>query len=250
MSFSVIALIKAIILPPTINFILIVVGLLNNKHKVLSRVFVSVGFLTLLLFCFTPFSHFLLKSLEKNPALIPPVTVNDEQAIVVLSGGSFPDAKEYGKAIDGSDTLERDHYAAFLYKQTALPILVSGGRVGSNRFSEASVMADTLKNSFNIDVTWKEENSINTAENAIYSAKILKANGINTIFLVTHAWHMSRAEIMFERQGIKVTPAPTIFTPDLMTPGWQNYFPSVSALYQTRIALHEYLGMFWYKLRY
>ena len=251
MSLSTIAFIKAIILPPTVNFISILFGLLIfNKYKILSRFFISVGALTLVLFCFEPFSNVLLHNLEKYPALAPPVMVNNEHAIVVLAAGSQPGAKEYGKAIDGLATLQRDHYAAFLYKQTTLPILVSGGRVDSEYFSEASVMADTLKNSFNIDVTWQEENSTNTAENAIYSARMLKDNGIDTIFLVTHAWHMPRAVMMFEQQGIRVTPAPTIFTSIVSDTAWSYYIPSVSALYSSRIALHEYMGLLWYKLRY
>ncbi|MCZ6803061.1 MAG: YdcF family protein [Proteobacteria bacterium] len=78
----------------------------------------------------------------------------------------------------------------------------------------------------------------------------MKENGIDSIYLVTHAWHMPRAVMMFEHEGINVTPAPTIFVIDVTDPAWSYYIPSASALYGTRIALHEYIGMLWYKLRY
>ncbi len=209
-----------------------------------------IGALSLVLFCFPPFSALLLKGLEQYPPLEPPVTVQNEQAIVVLSAGSYPYAKEYAKAIDGAAALQRNHYAAFLHKQTGLPVLVTGGYVGSVNISEASVMADTLKNSFNTEVTWQETKSRNTAENAMYSAEILKENDIKTIYLVTHAWHMSRAVKMFEQQGIKVTPAPTMFVSEITDTTLSYYMPSASALFSTRRALHEYIGIFWYKLRY
>jgi uncharacterized SAM-binding protein YcdF (DUF218 family) len=251
MSLSFIALIKAIILPPTINFISIVLGLLlYRKYKFFSRFLLYVGALSLVLFCFPRFSDQLLKSLEKYSALEPPVVIDNQQAIVVLAAGYHPNLKEYAKAIDGAATLQRNHYAAFLYKQTGLPILVTGGNVELEFPSEASVMADTLNNSFNVDVTWQEDKAKNTAENAIYSAALLKENGIDRIYLVTHAWHMPRAVMMFEQQGIKVTPAPTMFTSDVTYSDWSYYIPTASALNDVRIALHEYIGMLWYKLRY
>ena len=251
MSLSIIAVIKAIILPPTINFISIAIGLLLiNKNKILSRLFLYSGAWLLLLFCLPPFSDLLLKSLEKYPALEPPVVINNEQAIVVLAAGISPYAKEYAKAIDGAATLQRNRYAAFLYKQTNLPVLVTGGIIDLENTSEASVMADTLNNSFNVKVTWQEDKARNTAENAIYSAAMLKYNDIDTIFLVTHAWHMPRSVMMFEQQGIKVTPAPTMFTSEVTYSEWSNYVPTASALYDVRISLHEYIGMLWYKLKY
>ena len=251
MSLSFIALIKAIILPPTLNFITIALGLLLlKKHKVLSQVLLYLGALSLVLFCFAPFSDLLLKSLEKYPALEPPVVINNEQAIVVLAAGSHASAKEYGKDIDGAATLQRNQYAAFLYKQVKLPVLVTGGLFEPKQLPESAIMADTLKNSFDVEVRWEEDKARNTAENAIFSAAILKGNGINKIYLVTHSSHMSRAVMMFEQEGINVTPAPTIFTFDVNDPDWSYYIPSASALYGTRTALHEYIGLLWYKLRY
>jgi uncharacterized SAM-binding protein YcdF (DUF218 family) len=250
MSLSLIAIIKAIIFPPTFNFIFIALGLITKRKKVLSQLLLYFGLLLLLLCCLPVFSKALLKSLEKYPALIPPVSVNKEQAIVVLSGGSYPQAKEYGKSIDGHLTLQRNNYAAFLHKQTQLPVLVTGGKVNLDIGSEAAVMADTLNDSFNVEVKWEEAQSLNTAENAIYSAAILKENGIDSIFLVTHAWHMPRSVMLFEQQGLNVTPAPTIFVSSKDEFALIDYLPSAGALYKTRVALHEYLGLIWYKLRY
>ncbi len=250
MSLSFIAFVKTLVLPPILNFIIIAIGVCFKRKKNLSRFFIYTGSLSLLLFCFSPFSNFLFKSLEKYPALLPPVSVNGEQAIVVLGGGIHPIQMEYGKEIVGSTTLQRNHYAAFLYKQVKLPILVTGGLFEPRLYSEAAVMAETLTDSFNVEVTWQEGKSRNTAENAIFSAEILKQNNIDKIFLVTHARHMARAAMMFEQVGMKVTPAPTLFTKDDIKSGWTYFIPSLSALSNTREALHEYIGILWYKIRY
>ncbi len=250
MSYSFITVIKILILPPAINFILISVGLFLKQKKILARLFLYTGSVSLVIFCLPVFSNFALKNLQKYPALKPPVVVNNEQAIVVLSGGSYVDAKEYAKDTDGFITLQRNHYASFLHKQTGLPILVTGGNIDLIHNTEAAVMTDTLENSFNVKVKWQEHKSRNTAENAMYSAYILKENNIDTIYLVTHAWHMLRSVMMFEREGINVTPAPTIFIEDKHRFSLFDFIPSASALFQTRIALHEYIGILWYKLRY
>jgi len=250
MSLSIIAFIKAIILPPMFNFTLIAIGLCFKSKKTLSRIFVYTGSVSLVLFCLPVASHFFLKNLEVYSALNLPVVVNDEQAIVVLSGGSHADAKEYAKDTDGFITLQRNQYAAFLQKQTSLPIMVTGGNIELGDNTEASVMADTLKTSFNAEVVWQEHKSRNTAENAIYSIAILKENNIDSVYLVTHAWHMLRSVKVFEQNGIKITPAPTVFTPDRDIFLLIDFIPSAAALYKTRIALHEYIGIIWYKFRY
>jgi len=54
-----------------------------------------------------------------------------------------------------------------------------------------------------------ENDSENTAENAFYSAEILREKNIKTIILVTSAMHMPRSVALFEAQGLNVIPAPT-----------------------------------------
>jgi uncharacterized SAM-binding protein YcdF (DUF218 family) len=50
-----------------------------------------------------------------------------------------------------------------------------------------------------IDAKWLGEQSNTTQENALQSTQILKKEGIKTIYLVTHFWHMPRTKIQFEK---------------------------------------------------
>jgi uncharacterized SAM-binding protein YcdF (DUF218 family) len=92
---------------------------------------------------------------------------------------------------------------------------------------------------------------MNTMQNAMYSARILRKSGVNKVYLVTHAVHMRRAVWAFRHQGLAVTPAPTVYgmyrLNEVRTP-W--FIPAMQALVWSRRALYEHLGMLWYELRY
>ena len=97
---------------------------------------------------------------------------------------------------------------------------------------------------------WLEPKSRNTAENAAFSAVLLKEQKIERILLVTHAWHMPRAYGAFNHEGLKVTPAPTVFeAPEHVERNINHFLPSAHALSKSQFALHEYLGQFWYWLK-
>ena len=56
-------------------------------------------------------------------------------------------------------------------------------------------MKQVLEREFQVPVTWVEETSRNTLENARGSFQVLGAAGIRRVYLVTHAWHMPRARL-------------------------------------------------------
>jgi uncharacterized SAM-binding protein YcdF (DUF218 family) len=169
-------------------------------------------------------------------------------AIVVLGGGTYFHAPEYGGDTVGKETLERLRFAAKLQRETGKPILVTGGAPLGNITSEAAQMKQVLEHEFNVPVQWAEVASDNTLENAQLSRKLLKQAGISRIYLVTHAWHMPRAVLSFQASGFQVIPAPTGYTTryqnDLLA-----FLPNATALRDSRIFMHELIGMFWYQLK-
>jgi uncharacterized SAM-binding protein YcdF (DUF218 family) len=133
-------------------------------------------------------------------------------AIVVLSGGLRKSPPEQGGDMIGEDTLERVRRAAQLWRETHLPVLVSGGPVPGSAKTLARTMTESLQRDFGITDVREEDRSETTYENAKYSARILNAAGIGSIYLVTHAAHMPRAAEAFKHSGLRVVPAPTGFT--------------------------------------
>ena len=246
-------LLKTLLLPPAINFIFAAIGLLLLKMKPrLGKVLLSLSFISLYMFSLSPVSKWLVSGLEDYPAIVIVKDNIQEQAIVVLGGGRIENTPEYVHDTVNSWTLERVRYGALLSKQTQLPVLVSGGRLRDEQQSEADLMQYALQQDYGITTVIKEEQSRNTAENAIYSARLLKEQGIEKAYLVTHAWHMKRAVYAFEQTDIKVTPAPTIFSSSSVIhhPVLAWFSPSAGALSRSSFVVHEYIGLIWYRIRY
>ncbi len=126
-------------------------------------------------------------------------------AIVILSGDVERAAG--GDADVGALTLERERAGAVLARRTGLPVLVTGGLVTAPP-PVAEMMAASLAADFGVTVRWTENRSTTTWENAQFSVPMLRAEGVQRAFLVTHAWHMRRAVLAFARAGLEVVPAP------------------------------------------
>jgi uncharacterized SAM-binding protein YcdF (DUF218 family) len=109
-------------------------------------------------------------------------------------------------------------------------------------------MKQVLEQEFNVPVRWVEDASDNTLENARLSRQLLKQEGITRIYLVTHAWHMARAVLSFQRAGFQVVPAPTAYTTRYRT-DLLAFVPNAHALHDSRIFMHELIGMLWYRLK-
>ncbi len=250
MSSEVFRTILDLLLPPMGPLILITLGLLVWLFRMpkFAAFCILLGAVLLYLASIPYFARQLLDPLQYEHEVLKEIP-SDIQAIVVLSGGRLPIAREYD-SLDtvNATTLQRLRYAAKLAKATELPILAVGGTVNDERRSEATLMKHIFEIYFGVQVTWMEHKSKNTFENAKFSKSILDDNSISSFLLVTHAYHMPRAVWCFEKVGLEPTPAPTVFYKrNTHTPNYQDYLPKVSALRHTKIALHEYFGKLWYK---
>jgi uncharacterized SAM-binding protein YcdF (DUF218 family) len=191
----------------------------------------------------------LIGPLEKLTVPLTSVRDTKAQAIVVLGGG-FANGGEYdGKEVPNAITLVRLRYAAKLHGDTTLPILVTGGAADNASLTEAAQMARVLREDFSTPVKWLENQSRNTAENAAFSAAILQKVGVQRILLVTDAIHMSRSKRIFERKGLEVVAAPTQFLSHGRLTR-EAFIPNTSALNHAGYAMHEWIGLMWYELRY
>lgn len=233
------------LLPPLNGIVLVAAGwLLFRARPPLARTLLGVGLVLLWVQALPATGHFLLGLLEGEPISLAQTA--DAQAIVVLGGGRYRMAPEYGGDTVGTASLARVRYAAKLHRETRLPILVSGGKPEGAGLSEAETMRSTLADEFGVPVRWVEADSINTSENARASARLLNSAGIDKILLVTDASHMPRAQGAFEAAGLTVLPAPTLFHRRPLTP--VDYLPRSYGM--ARIAIHEWVGRLWYRLRH
>lgn len=91
------------------------------------------------------------------------------------------------------------------------------------------------------------ENPRNTAE----EAALMKTNGVEKVALVTSAWHMKRARMLFERSGLKVIPSPTDFEMTFVAENpleIGDVFPSHDGLLRNTLAIKEWIALAGYGL--
>ncbi len=243
-------ILEALLLPPFGPLLWIVAGLvLSNWRPRLGRLLSWTGVLVSLVLMIPATISWLLGPLEAVP-VVTPAALQGAGAIVILGGGRRSYAPDFGGETVNRLTLERVRYGARLAKVTRLPVLVSGGVATEEFHSEASLMAESLREDFGVQPRWLEEYSVNTAENARNAAILLRRAGIERIVLVTQAAHMPRARRYFEAEGLTVIPAPTGFQSSPASAddcfncfNWFDWLPTQNASYAGWYALHEWAGL-------
>lgn len=242
--------------PPGILLLLAFLGFfIQFRRRVIGNIVVGLSLVALSALSLPVTGRALIAPLETGAHSLPPASLTPDEAkkqadaIVVLGGGRYPQAPEYGDADAVSEsTLHRLRYAAYLHRRTGLPMLVTGGAPFGEPAPEALLMQEALENDFQIRPRWTEARSRNTQENAAFSKEILAAAGIRRIYLVTHAWHMRRARLAFEHAGFKVIPAPTGYATRFKL-SVLDFLPDARALDNSGLFFHEVAGIGWYYLR-
>lgn len=235
--------IKPLILPPGALLLLVLGGLIGGGRR--GRV-LALAAAAGLAVCGMPATDRLLNvALDRMVPAAPPGLV--PSAIVVLSGDYRTVAPEYGHPTIGPSTLARLRHAAHLHRRSGLPILASGGGSPPGLQPDmGEAMRLSLEQDFAVPVRWVEGRSRNTLENAVESARILRAEGIDAVLLVTHASHMARAARVFAAAGLRVVPAPAGGGDGLAIPAPRDLLPTAGALARSSDAVHELLGLVWY----
>lgn len=231
-------------LPPGIFIVLLTILTvrLYRREKNMARILtlIAVG---LYLSSTSFMGNLLLKTLENG---YNPPSVIDGDVLIMLGGGATQDTPD----IDGLGQLSdsggnRLLTTARLHKKTGLLIILSSGRVFDDTGDESQIAKRQLiglgvpENKIIVENT-----SRNTRENAQNTKQILEKNGFRKPLLITSAFHIKRAVKNFNKVGIVVQPYPTDYKVSKKSVLYLNKFvPSYTGLFQTGMALREYLGL-------
>lgn len=195
------------------------------------------------------FSYYLMGRLERDYPARPLAAIENADAIVLLGGALRGDSR-MGILPDMNQYADRLVHAVALYNAGKAPhLLLTGGSAPGSR-SEAQLMQDVLVvMGMPPEALILEDQSSNTRDNAVNSARLLKARGLNRILLVTSAFHMPRAVPLFRNQGLEVIPAPTDFQQVILESTLPSGIPGIKNLFRSTEALHEMVGYQIYRLR-
>lgn len=200
----------------------------------------------------------LTRNLEWRYRLPEPAPNAD--AILVLSGG-LVDRVPPRQTIEVADAGDRLLYAAHLFKQRKAGLIICTGGVatgGDAPRSAAEVMAEFLTTlGVPREAIVTEGASSNTREHARNLPAIFQERKIKKVLLVTSALHMPRSVGVFHKQfpEVELVPAPTDFhaTEQRAAAPWYRQLgavvPTPARLLAFSEAMHEYLGLAYYKLR-
>ena len=221
--------ISAAIMPLSITLIILFIGLLflNSKDIKKAKLFLTTGFISLIVISYQPFSNFLLKPLEITYPKLTHIP-NDVTHILLLGG----------------DRKNRGWEALRLYHKIKDAKIITSGYKASKKIPEAIRTAKILQ-----EIAIPKQDIIihskpkDTREEVIKTKELL---GNKPFILVTSAYHMPRAMRLFQKEGLNPIAAPTDIKAN------QNKYTSIpegSSMIKTQIALHEYLGILWSKIR-
>lgn len=199
-------------------------------------------------------AHVVAAPLERRATTWPPpppwADREAPEAIVVFAGG-IQGAKAPGAPLDGGSMERVQEAVARARRWPGALVIVSGGtREGLDaRLSAGSRMAEVaLELGLEPSRLVVETGSRNTYENAVKCAALLRERGIRRVALVTSPLHMVRARAALRKQGYltQALPPPA---PRLGPARLDWILPDEEAAQRMAWAIHEWLGLAWYRAR-
>lgn len=240
-------LIPLLISPLFVVIILVLWGIYFNSKRAILLAF------SILVFCSLPvFSNKLILNLEKDYALSPISSSKTAHAVVVLSGMVRTVEGTNGLRYELGDAADRIFAGIDLIKEKKAPILIlTGGRLPwSIGKTEGSYLREIcLKYGISSEIVHITENVQNTEQEAKAVAKLLKRADAN-IILVTSAFHMPRAQKVFESMGVIVSPFPVDFRSTIKKISILDFIPSAKAFHDNSFFVRELIGRLYYTLKY
>ena len=236
-----------IVSPLFLIIFLIILGTIIKSKKI------TLFGVVILIFCSLPIiSSKLINYLEKDYILEDALTIDNADAIVVLSG-MIKTIKvndklkyEFGGGVDrilsGIDLFKNNKASLLILTKGQLPW--SLGMPEGEYLKEFAIKFGVPEESILLT-----DNVQNTDQEAKSVKKLLNSNDAKVI-LITSAFHMPRAKKVFEASNIKVIPFAVDFINSHQKLTFMSFIPSADALSGTSLFVREMIGRLYYNLKY
>lgn len=239
------SIIGAMLVPSGLAYTLFVLGLLTALKapwRKFSWALLALSGAITTIFSTGSVATALLSPLEyEYPAVHDTRTHQDIRRIVVLTGYAADDP---AMPLTG-----RMHWASAFRVMMALQlqrggcdacdVIVSGEPTTARIMGESLLALGLPRERLSLETA-----SLTTADSATNLQPLLK----EPFFLVTSAGHLRRSLAVLHKQGLQPVPVPT----DYQGPkDWRNAEerPSPQSLVTSDLAMHEYIGLLWYRLK-
>jgi len=205
-----------------------------------------LGMCILFLLSIEPVSNLLIYCLECQYKLPSDEVLSDLDMVVILGGGANISGGFREHAEARGLTYARLFNGVRIYKRSgARTLALCGG---------SSEVMKTLARELGVQESKiiTETRSGTTMENATELAKLLPPTEQRRIGLVTSALHMLRSEKTLKKQfpNDTIVPIPVNY---IYSPDWyylKGFVPSTNTLLKSNYAIHEWVGIVYYSIRY
>jgi uncharacterized SAM-binding protein YcdF (DUF218 family) len=238
-------IITSFLIPPGVFISILIVSTIFSKKK--TRILLCVLAFFIYFISLEPTKDFILIPLENSYPLPSFERIRACDAYLVLGSSVREGAPSLkGKGELSEEGCERVLGAFMLYSLEKRPIILTGGSIF--RKEADSPYAKRLLLSLGVkerDIV-VETKSRDTEENAKYAKEIAKELKIRRIVLITNAYHMRRAYILFSKY-FEVTPYPVGFRTSRRSYDYLSFLPEASNLRYVASGIREYLGLAYLK---
>ena len=240
------------ILPLIVSPLFIILGLIILGLIIGSKKTSFMGLIVLVVCSLPIFSNRLIAYLEHNYQLKNISEVDTADAIVVLSGMVRTIQTNEVSSYEFSESVDRIFAGIDLFKENKAPSLILTG--GKMPWSIGKPEGEYLRDvAIKYGVPRKNilltENVQNTDQEAKSVKKILTIDAPKVI-LVTSAFHMPRAQKVFEEVGIRIVPFPVDFRNASSKLTFMHFMPSAKSIWETSFFVKEMIGRTYYNLKY
>ena len=198
------------------------------------------------------FSDFIMKIVEGEYKYQKLENLDKVDAIVILGGMLKIYEFENNYTVEWQDP-DRFFKGIELYNSFKSDKIVFTG--GKSPFNMTAVSEGSVLKNYALKYGVLEEDIIvtkevlNTYDESLAVSEVLGEN--KTVILVTSAFHMKRAKLLFEQQGVKIIPYKVDFKSSINSRLYFiDFVPNSLALKKTEIALRELLGRLYYSFRW
>ncbi|MBI3583018.1 MAG: YdcF family protein [Nitrospinae bacterium] len=250
-------LLRAVANPIVGILLLLITGILLTRDLRRQKLFKSgwyllaLGISILFLLSISPVSDGLVYFLESQYQPPSKEAISKADIIVILNGGVSPSGGFRKKPEASGATYSRVFNGVEIFKQCNAKILALSG-IGDQKDIEgtANVMKDfAISLGVPADKIIVEPKSRNTFEHTVELAKLFPPTKDLKIGIVTSALHMPRSVQLFQKKfppdAIIPLPVGYIYSP--LEYEIESLIPSSHTLSKSSYAIHELLGMIWYK---
>jgi uncharacterized SAM-binding protein YcdF (DUF218 family) len=222
----------------------------------LGRWILLANFAALLIASNMTFSRLILSPLEFRYAAIPeinspadiPADLAECTAIIVLGSGHSDDPALAASTKLCESALGRIVEGVRIARSLPQAMLITSGPSEGDRESHGSVLSRCAQLMGVSAQRIRVIDSAHDTHDEVMQVKQIVKHG--KVALVTSAFHMPRAVALFRKQGLDVVPCPADYK-GKRSPvfSFLNNLWDADSLSRTTIAVHEYLGIIWSRLR-